>query len=231
MPAGPLDGVNILAPETNVAYWYDRFQLPAGAQIVLHGQFPHGRFMSLTSYGAVGGQRGIALGGLSDYEIDPDPGSTNPFRDGTMRTAPHRSFTVTLSGQVDPDPGNRTPNTFYVGQAGQTTETQTVELILRLYRPDKNRDMAGGVSLPAPTLMLADGTQLTGQAACDGVQAVTGGDNVPLAGLSFTVPMYLQLLSLPGAAPTHPAVDPIRWYRFFNRARVLEPFYAGTALE
>ena len=72
MPGGPLDGRNILGPETNVSYWYDRFQFPAGARIVLHGEFPHARFMSLTSYGTVTGQHGTALGGLSDVDIDPD---------------------------------------------------------------------------------------------------------------------------------------------------------------
>ena len=78
MPGGPLDGRNILGPETNVSYWYDRFQLPAGAHIVLHGEFPHARFMSLTSYGTVAGQRGTALGGLSDVDIDPDPAFAEP---------------------------------------------------------------------------------------------------------------------------------------------------------
>lgn len=242
VPAGPLDGVNILGPETNVAYWYDAFQLPAGAKIVLRGQFPHGRFLSLTSYGTVNGVRGVSLGGLSDFEINPDPGSTNPFRDGAKRTARKRSFTVTLSGDVDPGAGNRAPNTFYVGQAGQTGQTQPIELILRLYRADKNRDMAGGVPLPKPTLVLADGTKAKGQAACDGVKAESGFDKLNTTGLGIPVATYLQLLGLPRpnptpppatlpALPTHPAVNPIQFYRFFNQPRLAEPFYQGTVLQ
>lgn len=243
VPAGPLDGVNILGPDTNVAYWYDTFKLPAGARIVLHGQFPHARFMSLTSYGTVGGQRGTALGGLSDYEIDPDPGSRNPFRDGEKRAGERqRSFTVTLSGDVDPGPGNRAPNTFYVGQAGHTTETQSVEMILRVYRADKNRDMAGGVPLPDPTLVLADGSSATGQAACDGTQAQSGFDKLDTAGIGIPSALYPQLLSLPRpnptpppatlpALPTHPALDPISWGRFFNTQYTLAAFYRGTVLE
>jgi hypothetical protein len=242
VPGGTPEATNILGPDTNVAYWYDTFQLPAGAKIVLHGQFPHSRFTSLTSYGTVNGVRGVALGGLSDFEINPDPGSTNPFRDGSKRTANQRSYTVTLSGDVDPGVGNRAPNTFYVGQAGHTGETQTIELILRIYRADKNRDMAGGVPLPEPTLVLANGTTATGQAACDGIQARSGFDKLPTAGLGIPVATYLTLLGLPRpnptpppatlpALPTHPAVNPILFYRFFNQPRLAEAFYQGTVLQ
>ena len=230
VPAGPLDGRNILGPETNVSYWYDRFQLPAGAQIVLHGEFPHARFMSLTSYGTVAGQRGTALGGLSDVDIDPDPDSQNPFRPDASRTARRRSFTVTLSGAVDPGPGNRAPNTFYVGQPGLTGTTQTIELILRVYRPDRNRDMAGGVALPNATLVLADGTTAPGQAACDGVQAQSGADKLDITGMGVPPATYLSLLAA-GAAPTHPAEEQMRFERFFNTQYSLAPFYRGTPLE
>ncbi len=230
MPLGPLDSLNILAPDTNVGYWYNRFDLPAGARVVLHGEFPHARFMSLTTYGTVAGQRGTALGGLSDVEIDPDPGSKNPFRPGTLRIGRRRSFTVTLSGDVDPGPGNRAANT-YVGQAGQTADTQTIELVLRIYRPDIIRDMAGGVALPTPTLVLADGTAATGQDACDTLQVQSGIDKLDTTGMGVAPSTYLSLLSLPGAAPTHPAVDPIRFNRYFNPQWSLASFFRGTALE
>jgi hypothetical protein len=228
VPGGTRDGLNGLGPDTNVGYWYDRYQLPAGAKIVLLGQFPHSRFMSLTSYGTVGAARGIATGSLIDTAIDPDPGSENPFRSGTKRTVHRRSFTVTLSGEADPGAGTRAPNTFYTGQAGHIGQTQTVELILRIYRADRNRDMAGGVPLPEPTLVLADGTTATGQAACEGVQAQSGFDNLSTAGVGLPVPAYLSLLAQ--GPPTHPAVNPIHFDRFFNQLRLLEPFYRGTAM-
>jgi hypothetical protein len=31
------------------------------------------------------------------------------------------------------------------------------------------------------------------------------------------------------APAPHPATNPVRWYRFFNTQRLLEPFYAGTS--
>src|SRR6202043_757971 len=46
----PVAGTNILEPDTNVVYYYTRFQLPAGASITLHGQYPYSRFFSLTTY-------------------------------------------------------------------------------------------------------------------------------------------------------------------------------------
>ena len=111
-----------------------------------------------------------------------------------------------------------------------TGTTQTIELILRVYRPDRNRDMAGGVALPDVTLVLADGTTASGQAACDGVQAQSGVDKIDVTGMGAPPATYLSLLAA-GAAPTHPAEEQMRFERFFNTQYSLAPFYRGTALE
>lgn len=231
VPAGPADGLNVLGPETNVTYWFDRFQLPAGASIQLRGEFPHARFMSLTSYGTVAGQQGTALGGLSDFEIDPDRDSVNPFRPGEKRDTKQRSYTVTLSGQVDPGAGNRARNTFYVGQAGRTEQTQTVEIILRVYRADRGRGLAGTEHLPVPTVKLADGTTLTGQEACDAVKAESGVEKPDMSKIGVPTATYLQLLNLPGAKPTHPALEQVVFRRSFNGQYSLMPYYLGTSEE
>jgi hypothetical protein len=70
---------------------------------------------------------------------------------------------VTVRGDVDPGPGNRAPNTLYVGQVGLTDTTQFVELVYRIYRPDRGYDLAGGVVTPKPRLVRADGTTASGQ--------------------------------------------------------------------
>lgn len=240
-PAGPVDGFNALGIETHVAYWYTRLDLPVGSRVILRGRFPHARFMSLTSYGTVAGQRGTPLAGFSDYEIEPDPGSVNPFRPGARRTVLNRAYTLTISGDIDPGAGNRVPNTFYVGRAGETGATQTIELILRVYRPDRNRDMSGDAGLPEPTFVLADGSSFPGAAACTAANVHSGVGSITLAGIGIPASTYLGLLNLarpgpiPGstlpALPTHPAVNPSTFERYFNASFSLAPYYRGTVAE
>jgi hypothetical protein len=245
-PTGPQDGVNLFAPETNVAYWYNILKLPAGAKVELSGRFPHSRFMSLTSYGTVVANGtefpGVALSALSDYQIEPDRGSVNPFRDGADRDGKKRSFTITIDGQIDPGAGNRKANTLYVGQAGHTEQTQTVELLLRNYRPDVNRTMAGIDRLPAPTVVLADGTKKTGPAACAATGVITDPENVDRTKIGIEPAAYLQQLNLKrpnpadpanplNALPTHPALRNLDWNRFINTQQTLAPFWAGTVKE
>jgi hypothetical protein len=226
------DTRNILALDTNVTYYYSSFYLPAGASVVFRGRFPHSRFMSLTSYLTTGGQAGLPATALNDVDIDPDPRATNPFRDGALRTAHRRLYTVTVRGDVDPGPGNRAPNTLYVGQPGQTNTTQFVELIYRIYRPDRGYDLAGGVETPKPLLVRADGTTISGQRLCEETQVVSGiAAPIPPFGPSIGFPeaQYEAVLAL--GPPTHPAVEPTVWYRFFNQKRLAEPFFKGTVLE
>ncbi len=43
--------------------------------------------------------------------------------------------------------------------------------MLRVYVPDRGRNLTGGVGLPKPTLKLADGTKLKGQALCNALDS------------------------------------------------------------
>ncbi len=56
-----------------------------------------------------------------------------------------------------------------VGSDGVTYDTEL--MLMRVYVPDRGVDITGGVGLPQPTLTLADGTALTGQAACDAMDS------------------------------------------------------------
>ena len=65
-----------------------------------------------------------------------------------------------MTGDLPPSAGQpREQNTLYAG-TGNPGEAQPVELIYRVYVPDKNRDLAGDGGLPEPAVLLADGTQL-----------------------------------------------------------------------
>jgi len=218
------DTNNILGIDTNVNYYFAKYRLPEGAHLVLNGEFPHARFISFSAYKTVDGQRGFANMDLIDTEIDPDPGSRNPFRsDGTMRAVHNRSYTIILDPGVDPGSGSRVPNTLYTGQL--EPGDGFVELAFRIYRPDKNYDIAGGVPLPEVTLVRADQTTASGEAACTEIESSGGAGNLPHVGVPL--PVYQSLLALGG--PTHPAFDPPIWFRFFNQQRILEPFWTDTS--
>ena len=220
---------DVAGPDTAASTWYSRYQVPAHATITLHGDFPHGRFLSFTTYTTVNGEPGVQGASLTDQEIAPDPGSVNPFQTGVDRDGPNRAFTVTLSS--DPPPaGAEQPNTLYTGQAATVDETQTVELIERLYLPDHHpADLAGGVPLPTPTLTLADGTSSESQAACDQLSVVNGMENAGREGAGVGDDVYTELRD---AGPLgHPAVVLPFWSKYFNTQLMLAPLMTNTPSE
>jgi len=222
----PVAGTNIIAPDTDTVYDYTRFQLPAGATITLHGQFPHARFFSLTTYVTKGTEQGLPSTSIYDSQINPDAGSVNPFRPGEDRNAKKRSYTVTISGQTTPS--EPAPNTLYVGQEGKTGETQQVEMIMRVYRPDKNLEANAGVPLPSPAVNLVGGKPITEEAAaCAAVSDVSGIAALPIEKIAAPTPAaYLHLREL--APAPHPAVNPIDWERFRNLPYLEKPFLTGA---
>ncbi|MFN8132822.1 MAG: hypothetical protein U0R70_14860 [Solirubrobacteraceae bacterium] len=178
---------NMAYPDAGARYWGAIFRRPPGSTLKIHGLYPHARYTSLISYDALG----QIVDGLADYQIDPDPGSTNPFRPGARRDGRSRSYTVTILDQQNLDPA--TGRTLFNKTNPRTNErhrnalyargdTPTFENVggttyefqgfaVRVYIPDRGRDLRGGVPLPTPELILADGTRLTGQAACDALDS------------------------------------------------------------
>ncbi|HUA12405.1 MAG TPA: hypothetical protein VMA83_10400 [Solirubrobacteraceae bacterium] len=222
-----------LAPDTDTDYYVSVFQLPAGATVTLHGQFPHARFMSFTAYKNVAGQNGIPGNSLIDEDIAPDAGSVNPFVNGESRNAPNRSFTITISGEIEP--ASPAPNTLYAGQEGLTGETQTVEVIERVYSTDRGFEAGGGVPLPAPTYNPASGGPVSGESeVCSDLSVASGPTALNESKFGVSPAQYKALRSgLPGTKEpaTHPAVNPIHWEKFFNQGYLVAPFYRGTAYE
>jgi hypothetical protein len=220
--------VNVAGPDTNVAYYYTRFQLPAGATVTLRGQFPHARFFSLTTYVTKESVTGYPSTSIYDEQINPDAGSINPFRPGEKRKAKNRSYTVTISGQTPPE--TPAPNMLYVGQEGKTAETQQVEMIMRLYRTDKNLEANGGVPLPSPTLNPQGGSPISEESVvCSSLEDISGTENVPTASEGVPPATYVHLREL--APAPHPALSTPLWERFFNNQRLVAPFYRGTPYE
>ena len=87
---------NIAYPDTAAPYWGQGYRLAEGATLELEGTFPDARYASFITYRTTGG----AIDTLTDRDIAPDDGSTNPFAGGSVE-GPH-AYTVT----VRPDRGS-----------------------------------------------------------------------------------------------------------------------------
>jgi hypothetical protein len=198
------DGRNFNFPEESATYWLARFRIPPGERVVLRGRYPFGRYMSINSY-----TDGEPVDALSDIDIAPDPGSTNPFIAGARRDLPNRSWTVTVVPDSPPEGSPRQPNTIYGNQSGSAP----IELLYRVYEPDPGRDLTGGGGLPEATLVRADGSTLTGEAAC----AAINDPNREIPVDTIPADLWRTGRSTPPCdGDTNPAYDPPRWERFFN---------------
>ncbi|MFN8132346.1 MAG: hypothetical protein U0R70_12435 [Solirubrobacteraceae bacterium] len=208
---------NYAFPDTGAVYWSAKVTMPPGSKIVLRGKFAHARYQSLNSYD---GATNAPTDALNDVSTKPDAGSTNPFLPGARRDAAKRSYTATLLNE--PAPAVRARNTLYAGVAGQAAQ----QIIYRVYVPDSfaRAELTGGVGLPKPELHLADGSVLTGQAACTALQAQRG----PLGLTRLSPALYASLRGQPGKPATFPA-DPVPTFRaFYNIGFSIACSYQGA---
>jgi hypothetical protein len=137
---------NVLAVDTNAVYWGGTYAALPGTRIRIEGRYPHARYTSWNVYDAAA----RPIDALSDYELTPDPGSSNPFLPGADRTVAERSYTAFI--EIGPAPAQPAPNTLYTGDSRGGT------FLYRVYVPDAGQDQKGGVPLPRVTLESADGS-------------------------------------------------------------------------
>jgi hypothetical protein len=128
-PAEPIDpsGLRDAFPDPNVTYLVlPTLYIPFGGKLVMDGEFPHARFMSIQvtpsfepeNYRYDGGT-GVGEVPIVDADIEPLPGNTNPFRVGADRSATKRTFRVTYDMAVgDPVALNAAFRPPYFRQAG-----------------------------------------------------------------------------------------------------------------
>jgi hypothetical protein len=89
---------NVLAVDTNAVYWGGTYAALPGTRIRIEGQSPHARYISWNVYDAAA----RPIDALSDFQLAPDPGSSNPFLSGADRTVADRSCTAFI--EVGPKP-------------------------------------------------------------------------------------------------------------------------------
>lgn len=197
-------GFNVGFPDSGAAYWSADIAMPSGSKIVLRGRFAHARYQSVSAYEA----NGAALDSLTDYQTVPDRGSRNPYLPGERRTGEgRRSFTVEIRNDVAPASG-RASNTLYAKASAGDRQI----LFFRLYVPDRGRDLTGGVGLPTPELVLADGRRMTGKALCDALDVADRIVPIPIPSKE----QYAQLRDRPGAPAGFPAQNPPVFQAFYN---------------
>lgn len=168
--------MNIAYPDTAATYWTMSYALAPDEHLELAGQFPDARYASFITYGPIGGP----IDSLTDDEIEPDAGATNPFRpsdgDGTT-DATGDSYTVQVRsdqqptdetnqiGAVPPDDfeapattepteGEEPATRMRLGSGGDDAVEGTV--IYRVYLPRDDADPTGGAGLPAVTIVKGD---------------------------------------------------------------------------
>lgn len=194
------NGTKVPFGDATGSYWQENFSEPVGAskELVVTGQFPHARYLSVYAYD----HNGRLRDGLSDQQIRPDPGSSNPFQPGANRNAEPRAFTLRI--KFSKRPATPEPNTLYLAK-GRDRKLEGA-IVYRIYFPDQGADHLGNVS--APRLFAVDGGS---SAACS--------------------PDPGTLVLRPGGFRAPGSTSPISWLRFAIGAAVANPdqsYLAGT---
>ena len=216
----PIQNPN-LWPDMQSTYFIGTLALPAGATLQLNYTFPHTRYFQFAMYKE---ERNtfVSIGeDLSGAQIEPDPGSTNPFRVGANRLAEKRNFTLKIVAQDPPaDKAKRVANTLYVGRGGGN-----LMFVNRAYLSDQGSDGAGwgpadtpgaGAGMPTYSGTLADGTKLN-----EAEVVKQFGRPMPAPKAPVSVEQWEQIVHAKGNDPAlDPATAPARklpkWEKYWN---------------
>lgn len=219
-------GANYAYPDTGANYWITQFKLPPGASIAFDGEYPHARHMSFNSYDELG----QPVDRLNDTNLVPEAGSINPFLPGAMRDQPERKYKMHIAqaaivagtpmAQID---AQRVKNTVYVPQGDNPAQ-----LLMRVYVQDKGLSAKGGVELPQPTVHLADGKTLQGEALCRAIVI----KEKSLRDIHLTKEATQTLLALhSNTTAHHPAQAEPNWIGFLNPQMIFAAMLNGTNFE
>jgi hypothetical protein len=141
------ENVNLAYPDPNATYWAMPLSLAAGESMLVQGTYPSARFMAVTLYTLAGD----TITQLSDLDIAPDPGSSNPFAVAPPLPEPGRSWTI----EILPAGGTSSRANVLHLDEGQTAGW----IVYRVYLGNPPGDLAGGA--PLPTLIRRRGAQVT----------------------------------------------------------------------
>ena len=207
--------INVAYPDSNVYYWAAAFSTPEDSALEIKGEYPYSRYMSFFSYN----ERGKPIGSLTDFQIQSK--ATNPFIPGNQRSDLSRSYSIEVVNEnslTNLNVSLDNPN----GNILLTPEYRKNQqlIVYRIYLPDKNIDITGGVKLPQPLLTLSDGSKLIGEQACETLntdQAL----QVSFDALGIPPNEYRELISQPDKPDTWPAHNPPKWFIQLDRKSLI----------
>ena len=216
----PIQNPN-LWPDGQSTYFLGQLAMPAGASLTLHYTYPHSRYFQFALY-TWNGQTFVSTGeAVAGKDIDPDPGSTNPFRVGANRLAERREFTLRILAAKPPaDPSQRARNTLYGGDKGEK-----LQFVNRIYLADQGWDGAGWAPASSPSAetgfptyegTLADGTKLSATEVVERFGRPMAATKQPV-----NAEQWSKLVHAPNNDPAlDPATAPARkvpkWEKYWN---------------
>ena len=209
--------INVAYPDSNVYYWAAVFSMPEGSNLELEGDYPYSRYMSFVSYD----EGGRPIESLADYLITSD--SENPFIVGNNRLNFERSYSINV---INKSPSNeRTAGEISKDQSGNVLHTpeylnKQQLIVYRVYLPDKNKGVDGGVELPKPSLTLSDGSKLIGDDACKLLKTKQR-LQISFDALGIKPDLYRELITQPDKPDTWPAHNPPKWFIQLDRKSLI----------
>ena len=182
------NGVYAMHQDPNVTYLVAPLYAPFGHKMIIEGQFPYARFFDIQPTASLWPDNyrvnhiyGLPEIPLVDADINPEPGSVNPFRVGCDRLAKNRDyravFILALGNPTELEPAYRPPDyrakgnqriaggIMYQGPFGATTKGggnrrgiwDIGDVWIRYYLPDNGKGWQAGVPLPKLYYEMPDG--------------------------------------------------------------------------
>jgi len=207
------DSGNVFFPDTAATYWVAPFVPAPGAELLIRGRYPYARYFSFHVYDAAT----RILDAITDFQIQPDPGSSNPFQIGVQSKRRRYTVRVVFANR----PAEPSPNTIYAGSTREGVPNPEGALIYRVYVPIDPQSASGGEPLPSVTLE-EHGTHASVRLGrCPALPPSTGG----------LINETLNAQNFPAAAPTPvnfpSAQDPPVWKRYYGQTGGGELFWSN----
>lgn len=207
------DSGNVFYPDASATYWVAPFVPVAGGELVIHGAYPYARYFSFHVYDAATG----VLGAITDFQIKPNSGNTNPFDTGVQTR--RRDYTVRV---VFADrPARPAANTIYAGSLKEGAPNPEGALLYRVYVPDHSRSASGGEPLPTVSFVEPDIHERVQLGQCRTLPPSTGGV------INETVNAQEFPAGLPAPVNFPSAQSPPGWRRYYGQTGGDELFWSN----